>query len=337
MAEISLLKESEQKPSFGDLFFAPTPCLKASLLERELRVQNLYLKLECNNPTGSQKDRIARLQVNDAARQGYSVLYFATCGNYGVSIAAAAAAMGLQCVAFIPARYRNPRIKELLHYGVSIVRTPGTYEDAIEISSREADERNAYNANPGAGNNSRIQTLGYAAISFEIYHQLGGAPDIVAVPVSNGTTLVGIYLGWHLLYRNGKIARMPKMVAGSIEGMNPILTSALAGNGKYQAIDRANIRETEINEPLVNWNSIEGKEAIDAISSTNGWAFGAADSRLQFWKDKVLSTELIDVLPASTVGLAALFDADAGVSLPTGNYVVVLTGRKHTQNRIGEL
>ncbi len=56
---------------------------------------------------------------------------------------------------------------------------------------------------------------------------LRDAPAVIAMPVSNGTTLAGVYKGFVSLYRRGKTSKIPKIVAGSAFGKNPIIQAYL--------------------------------------------------------------------------------------------------------------
>ncbi|MDH3243771.1 MAG: pyridoxal-phosphate dependent enzyme, partial [Saprospiraceae bacterium] len=75
-----------------------TSLIRAKSLERELSIRQLFLKFEGGNPTGTQKDRIAFAQCQDALRRGFDALTLATCGNYGVACALAAKYAGLKCI-----------------------------------------------------------------------------------------------------------------------------------------------------------------------------------------------------------------------------------------------
>mgnify|MGYP003676431292 CR=1 FL=1 len=68
---------------------------RAKTLEREFDMRQLYIKYEGDNPTGTQKDRIAFAQLYDALRREYNVVSLATCGNYGVAMALAADLAGV--------------------------------------------------------------------------------------------------------------------------------------------------------------------------------------------------------------------------------------------------
>ena len=90
--------------------------------------RQLYLKFEGNNPTGTQKDRIAFAQCLDSLRRGYQAITVATCGNYGAAIAVAAKLAGLKSIICIPETYSSQRIDEMSGEGAEIRRIPGSYE-----------------------------------------------------------------------------------------------------------------------------------------------------------------------------------------------------------------
>jgi threonine synthase len=88
------------------------------------------------------------------------------------------------------------------------------------------------------------------------------------------------------------------------------------------------IKETVINEPLINWHAIDGDLALFAIRETQGWAANASDKNMSIYAKKMRDVEGISVLPASTAGLLALLRGHQQKTLAPDRYVVVLTGRK---------
>ncbi len=300
---------------------------RARHLERETGLRQLYLKFEGGNPTGTQKDRIAFAQAMDALRRGFDAITVATCGNYGVATALAARLARLRCQIFIPAGYHTGRSREMEVQGAEIFRTPGDYEAAVEASRRHAAESEVYDANPG-GANEALQLTAYGAIASEIYDTLRDAPAAVAVPVSNGSTLAGVYKGFLSLYRRGKTSRLPRMVAGSSWRKNPIVDAFDKGLDSCQDLEPQRIRETAVNEPLVNWHSIDGDLALHAIRATGGWASHVSDRAMTRMARTLREEEGLNVLPAATAGLVALLDGHRHQSLSGDRYVAVLTGRK---------
>ncbi len=304
-----------------------TTLSRARNIEREVGLRQVYLKFEGGNPTGTQKDRIAFAQAKDAMRRGFDAITLATCGNYGVATALAASMAGLRCVVFIPKDYGTKRVKEMLDYGAEIHRVEGDYERAVLVSQERAESEEIYDANPG-GDNTTIQIKTYGQIASEIYDDLRDAPAAVGVPVSNGTTVAGIYRGFLSLYRRGKTSRMPRIVAGSSHNKNPIIRAFIKNSASCDDLPPEKIRETAVNEPLINWHSIDGDQALEAVRATGGWASYASDKGMVTYSRLLREKEGLSVLPASTAGLIVLLEKHRKESLPGDRYVVVLTGRK---------
>ncbi len=304
-----------------------TSLTRARNLERELGLRQVYLKFDGGNPTGTQKDRIAFAQALDALHRGFDTVTVATCGNYGAAMALAASVAGLRCVVYIPASCHTRRLAEIEGHGAEVRRAPGGYEEAVRHSREHAAREEVYDANPG-GDNTMTQLKAYAEIAFEIYDELRDAPAAVAVPVSNGTTLAGIHRGFASLARRGRTSRIPRMIAGSSPAKNPILRAYRTDANRCHDLDPSRVRETPVNEPLVNWHSIDGDHALQAIRDTGGFAESVSDRALLEWTRRLRETEGLNVLPASTAGLAAFARRHRRESLPPDRYVVILTGRK---------
>ena len=326
-ADADLEDRLEAFENIIDSEIGDTQLTRARNIERETGLRQLYLKFEGGNPTGTQKDRIAFAQAMDALRRGFGALTGATCGNYGAALAMAASFAGLRCVIFIPETYHSRRVDEMRRFGAEIVTAQGDYEAAVEASREHAETEDLYDANPG-GANIPIQLRAYGEIAYEIYDDLRDAPAAVAVPVSNGTTLAGIAKGFQSLYRRGKTSRIPRLIAGSSFRKNPIAESFLKGYDECRNLDPTRIRETAVNEPLINWHSIDGDYALDAIRATNGWAGYASDRAMTRFARMISSSEGLNVLPASTAGLISLLDGHRNQELPCDRFVVVLTGRR---------
>jgi threonine synthase len=203
----------------------------------------------------------------------------------------------------------------------------GDYEAAVLRSRERAARDEIYDANPG-GENTPIQLKAYAEVAFEIYDELRDAPAAVAVPVSNGTTLAGIHRGFVSLYRRGKTSRIPRMIAGSSPAKNPILQAYRKQAMRCDDLEPGLVRETPVNEALVNWHSIDGDHALQAIRDTAGFAESVSDRALLAWARRIRAAEGLNVLPASTAGLAAFVQRIQKEGLGPDRYVVVLTGRR---------
>ncbi len=303
-----------------------TVLLRARNLERSIGMRQLYLKFDGGNPTGTQKDRIAFFQARDALRRGFDGLTTATCGNYGTALSLAANLAGIRCIIHLPETYHTKRIREIEDLGAEVLRIPGDYEDAVAASRKYAEEHEYYDANPG-GENTSMQFRAYGEIAYEIYDELRDAPYALGCPVSNGTTLAGIYRGFLSLYRRGRTSRMPRISAGSSFRKNPIINAYLKNLPHCLDLNPTGIHETKINEPLINRHSFDGEAALNSIRQSGGWAFDASDKEMLHCAKLIREREGLSVLPASTAGLIALMKRHEKEPLPNDRYVAILTGR----------
>jgi threonine synthase len=325
--DLSLIDRIESYEDIMNLEVGDTSFTRARNLEREHDIRQIFLKFEGNNPTGTQKDRIAFSQCHDALRRGFETITLATCGNFGAAMAFAAHLAGLACKIYIPESFHTSRTMEMEKYGAEVIRYPGSYENSVRLSIEHAEDNNWYDANPG-GANRALQIFSYAEIANEIYDVLRDAPKLVAVPVSNGTLLAGIYRGFVSLHKRGKTSRIPRMIGASSTHKNPIIYSFNKQLESCIDLMPEKIRETKINEPLINWHSFDGDEALYAIRESGGNAFDISDEKMSRLSRMLKEMEGLHVLPAATAGLAALLAIHNEEELESDRYVVILTGKK---------
>ncbi|MDC0149440.1 pyridoxal-phosphate dependent enzyme, partial [Candidatus Poseidoniales archaeon] len=79
-----------------------TQLYDASAIGSEVGVEDLWLKHEGENPTGSFKDRGMTTAITVAKRLGMSAVACASTGNTSASMASYAAISGLDAIVFIP-------------------------------------------------------------------------------------------------------------------------------------------------------------------------------------------------------------------------------------------
>lgn len=310
-----------------------TPLQKAPHLAKAVGIADLRIKLEGSNPTGTQKDRIARLEVDTAVAQGATGVTIASCGNFGVAMAHATFVHDLDCHVFVPADFSGERVELMEGLGAVVHRVPGAYEDAVLESRRFAETQNLFDANPGGANTLRT-LAGYAKIADEIIDQLGKAPDAVGAPIGNGSTLAGVHLGFRTAWARGRAPTMPKVLGGSSQGNNPVIASFARAQERCTPLDPRAIEETEINEPLVNWDALDGTACLTAVQDSQGAVYGFDDTELMRLHAALLE-DGIDAHPASLSAAAALHAAvEDGTLSPDGIAVAVLTsGRPEIQVR----
>ncbi len=307
-----------------------TPLRKAPHLAEAIGMPNLRIKLEGANPTGTQKDRIARLELQNAHAQGFAGVSVGSCGNFGVAIAHAAFVHDMTCHVFVPEDFSGERINLMEELGARVHRVPGSYEDAVDASRLHAESNALFDANPGGP--STLRTLaGYSRIATEIIDQTG-TPAAVGLPIGNGSTLAGVHLGFRTAWAQGKAERMPRVFGGSSDGNNPVILSFQENEERCTPLAADAIVETEVNEPLVNWNSLDGTACLTAIQDAGGSAYGASDDELLRLHGALLK-DGIDAHPASLAAASALMHARENGELEADAAVVaVLTSGRPEVN-----
>lgn len=111
--------------------------------------EQIWMKLERNNPGGSIKDRIALAMVRDAEEQGIlkkgSTIVEPTSGNTGIGLAMVSAVKGYRIILVMPESMSVERRSILKAYGADIVLTPrelgmkGSMEKARELAGEIDD------------------------------------------------------------------------------------------------------------------------------------------------------------------------------------------------------
>ncbi|MEM4581633.1 MAG: pyridoxal-phosphate dependent enzyme, partial [Candidatus Korarchaeum sp.] len=266
--------------------------------------KRIYVKWEGDNPTGTQKDRAAFTHVRRAIEQGYDTVTVGTCGNFGVALAYFADLLGLRAVIYVPSSYMNGRVWEMRRYGAKVILVDGKYEDAVERSVIDAMKYGYYDSNPGSVNGG-VALESFKEIAYEIVDALGSVPDLVSVPLGNGTTLAGIYEGFAEIARAGLSRRVPVILGATTIYGNQVAETLKRGSAELIALNESDIRETEHNEPLVSMRSFDGEYALEAIRMSNGHVFEFDDDELLTLAEE-LKKEGLNPLPASASSLGAI-------------------------------
>jgi len=173
------LSDSTPLVSLGE---GSTPLLPAPRLSERLGL-DIRLKCEGANPTGSFKDRGMTIAIAKALEDGADAVVCASTGNTAASAAAYAARAGLSAVVLQPAgAVASGKLAQARALGVRLLEVQGSFDDALD-SARELAGRGTY-VLVNSLNPYRLE--GQKTAAFEIAEELGGAPDLVALPYGGG-------------------------------------------------------------------------------------------------------------------------------------------------------
>ncbi|MFQ3680601.1 MAG: pyridoxal-phosphate dependent enzyme, partial [Pseudanabaenaceae cyanobacterium] len=186
-----------------------TPLFRAERLGKILGLQNLYIKDERQNPTGSFKDRQAAVAIATLVEQGIKSLVLASTGNVAIAYSAFAARMGVELWAFFPRLVPEEKIREAAVYGTHIVRVDGTYDEA-KATAADFAERQGIFLDKGVKTFAGVESM--KTLAFEVAEQLGWqAPDWYIQGVSGGMGPVGVAKGFAELQALGLVAKVPAL------------------------------------------------------------------------------------------------------------------------------
>lgn len=178
---------------------------------------DIDLKLEYFSPTFSYKDRGTKALISflKGILQDGSRINEDSSGNAGASISAYGAFAGFDVNIYVPEKTVPAKIRQIESYGASIHKISGSRED-VSSAARSADGYFASHVyNPEFRDGMR-------EISYEIFHQFGKMPDLIFMPVSAGTLILGVISGFQHLLDSGEISGMPKFVAVQTEAVMPL-------------------------------------------------------------------------------------------------------------------
>ncbi|MDR0628521.1 MAG: cysteine synthase A [Treponema sp.] len=212
-----------------------TPILELTQLEQIYGLPARLLgKLECYNPAGSVKDRIAKSMIEDAEGKGLlkpgDIIIEPTSGNTGIGLAAVAAYKGYRLILVMPDSTSPEHRNLLLAYGAELILTDGAQgiKGAIAKSEKLA-EKTPRSFIPGQFINPANPAVHFASTGPEIWRQTDGKVDIFVAGVGTGGTITGI--GEFLKSRNPHI----KIIAVEPEG-SPFLSEGRSGHHRIQGI-----------------------------------------------------------------------------------------------------
>ena len=232
-------------------------------------------KLECFNPAGSAKDRIAKAMLDDAEARGKlvpgSVIIEPTSGNTGIGLAAIAASRGYRLILTMPETMSVERRNLLKAYGAELVLTDGSKGMNGAITKAEAlasEIENSYI--PGQFSNPSNPAAHRASTGPEIWEDTDGKVDILVCGVGTGGTITGV--GRYLKSQNPEIKVVAVEPAGS-----PMLSQGVAGPHKIQGIGAGFVPivlDTSVYDEIITVENSDAFETGREIARTEGILVG---------------------------------------------------------------
>jgi threonine synthase len=260
-------------------------------------VENIVLKHEGENPTGSFKDRGMTSGVSEAKRLGMKTVACASTGNTSASMASYASLAGMKPVVFIPeGMIAYGKLSQSIAYGAQVLQVKGNFDDAMALVQESSKEIGMYLLN--SVNPWRIE--GQKAIMFELIQQLGWkAPDWVVVPAGNLGNTSAFGKAFKEMLALGLIDKAPKIAAIQAEGANPFYSLWKKNTASLEAVKKPDTVATAIKIG----NPVSWKKALAAVKSSGGVVEEVSDQEIMDAK-AVVDAAGVGCEPASAASVA---------------------------------
>ena len=284
-----------------------TPLVYACTISEMLN-NEVWLKFEGANPTGSFKDRGMTMAISKAAEEGSKAVICASTGNTSASAAAYATKANMKPVVLVPqGKIAMGKLAQAIAHGSLLLQVEGNFDDCLTLARELAEKYPVSLVN--SVNPFRIE--GQKTASFEVIDALGFAPDLHVLPVVNAGNITAYWKGYKEYFADGLSKSLPQMWGFQAAGAAPIVLGHKVDNPETIAT------AIRIGNPA-SW-----QQAVDARDESGGLIDSVTDEEILSAYRLVAGKEGIFVEPSSAAGIAGLIKKKAEGKLPTGKKIVI--------------
>lgn len=287
---------------------ATTPLVRSTLRDQ------LWIKVEGANPTGTFKDRVMALLAEEAVAAGARGAVVASSGNAAVAASAACLQRGLPLLVVVPTTIDPAKLRPLALRGTPVLRFGTDPSEAYGLARHLADRFGLQEL--ASTFHSSGTELACRDIGHEVVAQLGVPPAAIAAAVSVGPVLVGAGNGVR-----EAAGRTPALLAAQAAGCAPIVAAHDRGDDAVRPwTDPVTTAAGSIADRLTGYAD-EATHLLERIRETGGTATAYTDRELQELRSRLARHDGIDVELSSAAAIgAALAWTGAGplVAVTTG-------------------
>jgi len=306
-----------------------TPLLPLPRLGRRFGLDDLWLKDEGCNPTGTFKARGAAVGVSRALELGVAALRMPTAGNAGGAWAAYAARAGLPLVVVMPQDAPAINRREAVVTGADTYLVDGLISDAGAIVARYGARSTAFDA---ATLREPYRIEGKKTMGYEIAEQFGWElPDAIIYPAGGGVGIIGIWKALQEMEALGWIhGRRPRLVVVQAEGCRPLVDAFERGADASEFWQGAATLAAGLRVPKALGDFL----VLRAVRETGGTALAVSDAEIVDAMGLLARQEGAWVCPEGAAAVAAAQRLRASGFFGARDRVVVLntgTGLKYPE------
>jgi len=306
------------------VFFPPygmcaTPFFRSPALGGAFGLEDVWVKNDALNPSGSLKDRASLLVAAEANRLDEDTIVTASTGNAASSLAAVCAAAGRRAVIFVPRSAPKAKLAQMILHGALVVPVRGTYDDAFRLSLEYTARHGGLNRNTAY---HPLTIEGKKTVGLEIWQQNGWrVPFAIIVPTGDGAILGGVFKAFSDLRKAGLITRLPRLVC--VQAEKSCAIHRYIATGRYRdAANPATIADSiSVSVPS------NAHLARAAVLASRGSSLTVSDREILAGQRTLAETSGVFAEPAAAAAAAALGKLrGTGLLKPRDQVVVLVTG-----------
>jgi threonine synthase len=298
-----------------------TPLVKADRLAKRLGIRELWIKNDAvNYPTLSFKDRVVSVALSRARELGFKTAACASTGNLANSVAANAAAAGMEAYVFIPSDLELGKVVNSLVYGANVIGIKGHYDEVNRLCAEIAGKYGWAFVNV---NMRPYYAEGSKSMGFEIVEQLGwNVPQHTVIPMASGSLLTKIHKSYQELNKLGLVAGESRIHGAQATGCNPISAAQRAGLDFFKPV-----KPNTIAKSLAIGTPADGFYALRVMKETYGFADDVTDDEVREGIRLLAECEGIFAETAGGVTVGVAKKLIAAGKIPAGDSAVLcITG-----------
>lgn len=278
-----------------------TPLVRTQRLGARLGSDDLWVKDEGVNPTGSFKARGLSCAVSMCAELGIKKVAIPSAGNAAGAMAAYAAAAGIEAHIFMPKDVPQANYIECCAAGAHVTLVDGLISDCAKIVTARKDEEGWFDVST-LKEPYRIE--GKKTMGYEVAEQFRWTlPDAIFYPCGGGVGLIGMWKAFAEMEALGWIgAKRPKMIAVQAEGCAPIVKAFNEGKPKSEFFEHAETVASGLRVPKALGDFL----VLDAVRQSGGTCVAVSDPEMIEAGVELAADEGIFAAPEGGACVAAL-------------------------------
>ncbi|MEK6610319.1 MAG: threonine synthase [Gemmatimonadota bacterium] len=299
-----------------------TPLLRARRLGGAIGIEDLWVKDEAVNPTGSFKARGLAAAITRAVLAGVNRFVLPTAGNAGVAAAAYGARAGAAVKVYAPRTTPAPLLGQIAAYGADLETIDGHIGDCGILARAYAAQTQAMDLST-LREPYRIE--GKKTLGLEIAEQLGWTlPGAIIYPTGGGTGLIGMWKVFRELLDAGWVeGPMPRLFSVQAAGCAPVVTAFERGDNKCEPWPNPETVASGLRVPA----PLGGALMLRALRESRGGAVAVSDAALVAAANRLSTLEGVDACPEGGAAVAAAqVLVERGKIAPDERIVVLNTG-----------